>query len=179
MPIKVYTSVPLLQDTLARTLAAQRSPFSRVDCSVVIDIPRGWIWSNAYRFGSGNAVVISDNPCPEYKLDLMSLKPAALIDFTPGALLEAVRAVETGRTLLPEVSSVLTTTERLTLRLVANGHSLKAVAVIRGTKVNTTRNTVQTLYAKLGLRSAVQLALYYYGNWATLPNTKLPNDTPE
>lgn len=170
MPIHVYTSVPLLQDTLAQTLALRRNPFSRVACSVVVDLPRGWVWSNAYRLGSGGTVVISDNPCPEYKLDLLSLKPAALIDFTPSALLEAVRAVEAGQTMLPEVSSVLTPTERLTLRLVANGHSLKAVALMRGTKINTTRNTVQTLYAKLGLKSAVQLALYYYGNWTTLPN---------
>lgn len=171
MSINIHTSVPLLQETLARALALRGNPYTRVACSVVIDIPRGWIWSNAYWLRSDSTVVISDNPCPEYKLDLMLLKPAALIDqFTSSALLEAVCAVEAGQTMLPDVSSVLTPTERLTLRLVANGHSVKAVAAVRGTKLTTTRNTIQTLYTKLGLKSAVQLALYYYGHWATLPN---------
>lgn len=180
MSIYVHSSVPFLQDTLGKILASQHDLSLDKDHHVVIDIPRGWVWLNTFWFGAPHPIAVSDNPCPEYKLDLLARRPAALIDqFTLGALLKALRAVEIGETVLPKISSTLTPTERLTLQLIANGHSIKEVAALRGAKISTTRNTVQTLYTKLGLKSAVQLSHYYYGNWAVLQSADdMAADTP-
>jgi DNA-binding CsgD family transcriptional regulator len=169
MAIHVHSTIPFLQDTLGKIVTSQHHLSLKKDHHIIIDIPRGWVWLNSFWFESHRPIVVSDNPCPEYKLDLLACKPAALIDrFALSALLEALRAVEAGETTLPRISSRLTPTERLTLQLIANGHSIKEVAAIRGAKISTTRNTIQTLYTKLGLKSAVQLSLYYYGNWTAL-----------
>ena len=135
---------------------------------VLVDLPRGWILEDRIA-DPQRTIIVSDNPCPEYKLDLLELRPAALVEqLTVEAIGKAVRLLQSGQAVSSTASTCLTPTERFSLRLIASGRSVEEAAAEREVKAGTMRNTVHMLYSKLGLSSAVQLSHYYYGNWALL-----------
>jgi DNA-binding NarL/FixJ family response regulator len=134
-----------------------------------MDAPIGRAFLKLAELGAVHAIVVSDNPCPEYKLDLLQRNPAALLGQVKiEDIGKAIKAVRAGHTLYPTLSSCLTHKERETLRYVAEGYALSQCAKPRGGSAGTLRNTIHAIYTKLGLRSHVQLAHYYYGNWTLL-----------
>lgn len=136
---------------------------------LLIDVPWGWIQGQLADIDSSYTVILSNNPCPEYKLDLLEYRPAAL--FAHMSLLEIVEGLEQvwqGQYVAPIITSPLTPTERLTLHLIAKGHTPKKIACVRNISEGRVKNTLCVIYQKLGLSSRAQLALYYYGLWHVL-----------
>lgn len=136
---------------------------------VLLDGPGGWAARSRDVFEFDRTVVVTDNPCPEYKLYLLEANPAALIG---GAGLDKVvttlARVQGGERCCPNFITTLTKSECLTLHFIAEGHALKKIAHIKGVGDGTLRNTITELYVKLNLKSHVQLALYYHGHWHIL-----------
>ena len=179
MRIQVQCTLSYFSTALEQALSARHSLVAGRVRYILVDIPRGQALSTCTKPELRSTVIISDNPCPEYKLDVLARKPAALLGrITLEELVESIRMVEAGHNVVPEVSSILTPAERFTLQLIARGHNIKEVAALRGAKASTTRNTIQVIYTKLGLRSAVQLLHYYYGNWETLRNLGVLAEAP-
>jgi DNA-binding NarL/FixJ family response regulator len=136
---------------------------------IYVDGPPGWALTQAPRFRRHASLVISDNPCPEYRLALLTARPAGLIENAQlGDIAQALACIRAGERLRPEVASLLSPSERRTLRLIAQGYALKTIMRRRGVSEGTLRNTVSAIYGKLGLKSHAQLVLYFYGNWHTL-----------
>lgn len=129
----------------------------------------GWAFVKLAALDSADTLVVSDNPCPEYQLELMNEDPSMLLSRVGiEKIAEAVREMEQGVSLHPAPMSKLTPKERFTLKLIAEGHPLYVCAERRNVSEGTLRNTLQAIYLKLRLKSRVQLSHYYYGNWALL-----------
>ena len=137
---------------------------------IVIDRPLGWAFINN-EVSYNRAVVLSDNCCPSYQLDLLERGPGALIGLEDYCTLAiAIRAVQAGHMLHPKLKTPLTLVERQTLRLVALGHTNKEVAKIRNVAERTVKNSLTDIYRKLDLQNRVCIAHYYFGNWHLLKN---------
>ncbi|CAN5479478.1 hypothetical protein BH24DEI1_BH24DEI1_07370 [soil metagenome] len=136
---------------------------------LLIDAPWGWAVSRHATTAVRGAVVVTDNPCPEYKLDLLEQEPAALLSgVSLPDIVRTLEELEAGQKQpLPKLSSPLTPVERLTLRLAARGCDNKVIAKARNTGEGTVKNSLQVVFQKLGFESRVQLA-HYYGNWHAL-----------
>ena len=118
---------------------------------------------------------MSTNQCPAYQLDLLKGEPAGLLlADTPEALVEVLKLIQVGNVIRPKAQTSLTPTERYTLKLVARGCSNKEIAKCRNVQETTVKNSLHTIYVKLNLKSRVQAAHYYYGNWHLLPNWSPP-----
>lgn len=139
------------------------------DWHIVLDAPLGWASLKLDELSPTRTIIVSDNPCPEYKLDLLERSPAGLLSqVSIEKLAGALEQAGLGELPYPLPITTLTPKERFTLRLIAEGHRPETCAKKRNVSEGTLRNTVQTIYSKLGLRSRVQLAHYYYGNWLLL-----------
>lgn len=152
-------------------LCAGVSVESRANRQLVLDAPWGWAesWFRSPRTERDGVVVVTDNPCPEYRLNLVEQEPIALL--TAVSLSDIVRAliqVNTGARHVPHIPTPLTSGERKVLQLVAKGYRNKEVAAERGVSEGRIKNVVRDIYLKLGLNSQVSLVHYYYGNWLVL-----------
>lgn len=165
--IHIHSGRPHLQADLATRLDGLLP--AGADLVLVIDAPTGWAFTALEELEPSRTVVVSDNPCPEYRLDLLELEPRALLDAsTLDGLREALAGVLAGQEVASEITSHLTLAERRTLRLHALGRSARDIAAARGVRTSTVRNTTHMIYVKLGLSSVVQLAQYYFGLWDVL-----------
>ncbi len=138
-------------------------------CTLLVDEPWGWIQAQLCDIDACDTIILTNNPCPEYKLDLLAHQPAAL--FAHMSLVEVVEGLEfvwQRQYLEPKIHSPLTPTERLTLHLLAKGYTPKKIASVRNISEGRVKNTLSTIYQKLGLGSRAQLALYYFGLWHVL-----------
>ena len=113
-----------------------------------------------------SSFVVSNNPCPEYLLDIMDKKPLALLK--QPTLESLADTIKRGPTFFFQMKSILTPAERHVLRPIAEGKSHKEISVTRNIAVTRVRNIVQVIYQKLGLNSGTQLTLYYFGLWHIL-----------
>jgi DNA-binding NarL/FixJ family response regulator len=111
-------------------------------------------------------IIVSDNPCPEYRLDLLDQGPIALL--SDASVLDIVKVLR--GTLPPQqlYATPLTGVERATLRLIATDHGSCAIAQTRDVSEQAVKNTISALYRKLHLRTRLQAAHYYFGNWHLL-----------
>ena len=122
--------------------------------------------------GSLRLIVATWNPCKEYSEDLWDLEPKALL---AGEILQKQDLAETlfeviNRTyngeryrLTPGPSTPLTRRERSVLRYVARGRHNAEVAQVLHIEEQTVKNTLRSVYKKLGISNHVQAALYYWG----------------
>jgi len=127
---------------------------SRARHTLLIDAPWGWVQGQLANVDLCRTIILSNNPCPEYKLDLLGHQPASL--FTHMSLVEIVEGLEKvwqGQRVVPTIWSSLTPTERLTLRLTSNSYSNKDIARERGVDEGTIKNNLHTIFHKLGLSS--------------------------
>lgn len=161
-----------LREEVEYGLASHRVSVShQAKLALLVDAPWGWAQGRISSLNMATTLVLSDNPCPEYCLDLLSYDP---ITFLSGVSIEDIAYTLNKLFCGDQVasctafSSSLTPTERLTLQLIAKGHTPKQIANIRGISGARVKNTLQVIYQKLGLNSRAQLALYYYGVWHVL-----------
>jgi DNA-binding CsgD family transcriptional regulator len=135
---------------------------------LLCDAPIGWAVVQTATIDS-STIIVTDNPCPEYRLFLIEQHPAAVVsNLSVDDVISTLDAVRRGTRLYPTLKTPLTDAERMTLHLIARGHQMHDIARRRGVGVSTVRNTVSELYSKLQLNSHVKLALYYYGCWEIL-----------
>jgi DNA-binding CsgD family transcriptional regulator len=134
--------------------------------TLLVDAPWGWAPSEMKHLCPTQTVVVSDNPCPEYRLDLLEHRPIALLHNV--SVERLAEHLKNPCLLHPPPPSSLTPAERLTLRLLAHGRSPKQVAQHREISEGRVKNVVSTIYQKLGLKSQAHLTLYYFGLWHVL-----------
>jgi DNA-binding CsgD family transcriptional regulator len=139
----------------------------KADAALVLDAPVGWALWRCQQLEQPRSVIVSDNPCPEYRLDLLDNHPATLLS---GASMADIAMALQGEyaTPLPRPDTPLFPAERLTLRLLATDHRNCDIARVRRVEMQTVKNTIYTLYRKLNLTSRLQAAHYYFGNWHLL-----------
>jgi DNA-binding CsgD family transcriptional regulator len=140
---------------------------------LLVDEPPGWAAIQATAFECEH-LILSNNPCHAYLLDLLESSPAALLRLYEKeleALPETLRRIRAGERLYPkDLHTNLTPSERLTLRLAVKGYSNKRIAKVRKVIEGSVRNTLVSIYKKLELKyhSRVLLSHYYYGQWHLL-----------
>jgi DNA-binding CsgD family transcriptional regulator len=141
------------------------------DVYLLVDAPWGWATSSRVPVALEGAIVITDNPCPEYRLDLLDERPAALL--SKASLSDITQVLSrlsdaSHPAMRSTLVSPLTPMERIVLKLSAKGLTNKVIARRQGIGEQRVKNLLQSIYQKLKLRSRVQLAHYYYGNWHVL-----------
>ena len=142
---------------------------------LLVDRPAGWLILEHSSFDFGRSIILSDNLCPSYQLDLLDKRPAALVRLANGdELLPALELVQAGRTIYPNVTTPLTPTERKTLRLVAFGYTNLEIADARDVTVPTVKRSLHEIYRKLNLCSRVEATHYYLDNWHLIRNWQKP-----
>lgn len=155
---------------LSELFAAQVVILYRV--TVIVDVPRGYALS-VNTGGDQPTVVMTDNPCPEYQLDLLDRKPAFLINAPlPSETLtqlcaQVAKGVLSGCVRQPDTA--LTPMERKLLRLSASYSTIPEVAATLKRSVGSVKNNLSNLYSKLGLNNYSDLRLYYFGALESLP----------
>jgi DNA-binding NarL/FixJ family response regulator len=118
------------------------------------------------------ALVITDNPCPEYALDLLELEVSAVFigEPNPDQWLEASLYARSGvRSGLDHLHvSTLLPSERGLLKYIPLGWGYAQIAEKVGLSPRTVRNRVCVVLEKLHLHNRTQLAMYYTGQWQFL-----------
>ena len=140
---------------------------------LLLDEPIGWASLEYPGLPVTQCIFVSRNRCPTYLLDLLKLEPAALVVLTPWCaetLSSVLNLVRLGRTMSPRVWTPLSRVERHTVRLVAQDHTNKEIARLRGVSEGAVKNTLSAAYRKLNLSSRMQLTHYYFGSWHLLRN---------
>ena len=182
-PYKLLHGVPTAASELAGTL--RRLGWVSVETAsiaLVVDIPWGSAFQTLRTDGARGAVVVTDNPCPEYWEDLWQQHPAALlaggcsVAEMAGALGRAYAGETFRRT--PSQESRLTASERRLLQLTALGLENKRIARELHVTEGTVKNGLGRVYLKLGLTNRTQLALYYWGLWVWLEGFSIQPSVP-
>lgn len=134
---------------------------------LVLDAPLGWALWALENLSLEPSIVISDNPCPEYRRDLKERQPIALLGEVS---ISDIALVLGGYKPILEIDSYtpLSKAERLTLYLVATDYSNRHIALQRKVSEQTVKNTLGSIYEKLHLKTRVQASHYYFGNWHLL-----------
>ena len=123
--------------------------------------------------------MLSDNPCPEYRLRLLEHSPLGLIEeISLKAVLDAVTALKLGALETPTPKTNLSPAERTCLYLTALGKTNKEIAVVRNVTEGVVKNSLNSVHYKLGLKTRIQLAHYYYGNWHLLGDWRPLDPSP-
>ena len=166
MPVTFICGDALFQESVEQRLSVESFETASQDWWILLDRPLGWASLDHPELDFSRSVILSDNACPTYQLDLIEREPAALLPLDKVDDLEPILdSLSAGHTLYPKVTTPLSPTERRTVRLVAFGLSNKAIASRREVTERTVKNTLYTCYEKLNLRTRVQVAHYYLGNW--------------
>jgi DNA-binding CsgD family transcriptional regulator len=118
-------------------------------------------------------VVVTENRCHEYWLDLLAFNPAALL-VSPTTVDEVVSALVTvvnGKCVYPKATSPLWPQERRVLRLLAAAYEPEVIASTLGIKGAVVRNYISSILLKLRLThpnldfyGRSQLVSYYQGS---------------
>lgn len=117
-------------------------------------------------------LVVTDNPCEEYALDLLDLQVSAVFvgQPDPEAWLEASLYAQSGLRsgLGLNFHSTLTCSEREPLKFLPMGWSNARIAAHVGKSERTIRNRVSDVLEKMRFLNRTQLAMYYIGQWQWL-----------
>lgn len=166
MAVTFFCGDALFQASVAQRLTLANYRVHIQTWFVLLDRPLGWASLDHAQLDFSRCIIFSDNACPTYQLDLIEREPAALLPLNKVDSLESILdSLSAGHTLYPKVTTPLSPTERRTVRLVAFGLSNKAIASRREVTERTVKNTLYACYEKLNLRTRVQVAHYYLGNW--------------
>ena len=144
------------------------------DLTIVVDRPLGYV-SSCTLASSKPVIFLTWNRCPVYKLNLLDLRPNGLLE---GRYLTnlpyVIEAVMEGEQVVPLIITPLTSKERTVLKLVARGYSNKTIADMTNVGEQTIKNHIYSFYEKLHLKSRVQAAHYYFGNWHLIEGWRPP-----
>ncbi|GIW35761.1 response regulator transcription factor [Meiothermus sp.] len=160
---KVHSGVPTLE---LHGLALVRD-LDGLQAHLVLDAPWGFALRESEAWPRP-VLVLTGNPCPHYLRDLLEHDPDGLIvtPVGPEGVREALQLVAEGHKIrhLPELGpDPLCPREREILRLVAHGLTNIELANHFGLRAKTVKNYVSNILDKLGLKSRVEAALYYFG----------------
>ncbi len=166
--IQLHCGTETYKTAFAHSLMAQGIKLCKnATLQLLLDEPVGWASLPHPKLDLTRCVIASDNVCVTYQLELLERNPAALVGLRCcEALVATLQLVHNGTKLYPKLSKTpLTPVERRTVHYIAQGYTNKEVAKLRGVGEGHIKNTLSNIYAKLKLRSRVQIAHYYYGHW--------------
>lgn len=169
--IEIHCGIEKLGQEVATALGSRgviSGSHFRSERRLVIDAPWGWALSKQASSIIKKAVIVTDNPCPEYRLDILGQNPEALLSKASIADIVQALTLSTTGDLYPYITSPLTLGERRILRLSAKGLRNKKIAQARRISVGRVKNILTNIYQKLYLNSQAQLTLYYFGSWHAL-----------
>ena len=121
-----------------------------------------------------NALILTENPCPEYALDLLEYRPAGLIVCPSGerftALGRALSLIHRGNIVRehPRLQTRLLPSERALLRLLSRQVGTREIAEVLSLSHKTVRNRISEIGQKLELENRSQIVMYYTGQWQWL-----------
>ena len=172
MNITVYSGIEYLGASLEQDLKLANVSLAPIKF-IIVDRPTGWALLPQHASKLSKSLVLSDNPCPEYCLNLLESDLVGLVrEISLKAILDVVEAVELDAPTTSGAKTHLTPAERACLHLVAGGKTNKEIAVIRDVTEGVVKNRLNSINRKLGLKSRIQLAHYYYGNWHLLKGSR-------
>lgn len=178
MNITIYSGIKYLGSSLEQDLELADISLEPIKF-IIVDRPVGWAFLAQHAPKLSKALILSDNPCPEYRLRLLERDPIGLVEeISLKAVLDAAEAVKFNALTPPETKTRLTPSERTCLHLAADGKTNKEIAVVRDVTEGVVKNSLNSINYKLGLKSRIQLAHYYYGNWHLLKNWQPTEPSP-
>lgn len=171
--LDIYCGVPAIAAEMQRSIAA--AGYSRPQpLKLIIDVPAGYAFSMRDFPHRTETVVLTDNRCPEYLLDLREFGFLAVL--AGGNTFHEVlqhgleRAARGDRFYSgPELTSSLTSSERAVLRHVALGLSDKQIAIQLNKSERTVSNQISSILMKISLKNRVQALIYYLSLTHLLP----------
>lgn len=168
MGINIYSGMKYLSASLEQDLRLADASFGPIKV-IVIDRPVGWAFLEQHLLDMDKTLILSDNPCPEYRLRLLECGPLGLVgEISLRAVLCAAEALRLGALTPPAAKTCLTPVERTCLHLAAIGKTNKEIAVARDVTEGVVKNSLNAINHKLGFKTRIQLAHYYHGNWHLL-----------
>ena len=136
--------------------------------SIILDAPWGYAFKAMSLVETPNSLILTDNPCGEYLLDLWDLSPTVLIGReTPlDDFIFFVKQAAQGHEhkVCIAYQTPLTKTERKTLSLCADNPNLSRAAQHMHVSHGTLKNTLSHVYSKLELQGLADLRSYYFGS---------------
>ena len=162
-----------LSENLTEVLYKLRANQEQIS-HILVDYPRGWVLLEQ-DISFETCLIASDNPCSDYLQMLLELSPFSLVttlsDYTIAS------ALIRGYKITPDITPKLSPSERHTLKLVADGYTNKQIAQKRNTSTGVVENCLSVIYRKLSLKTRIDLAHYFFGNWHLLPKTAWNQET--
>ena len=187
--ISLHCAQPLLKTQLAIVLESQGQFLAQLGAvALVIDVPTPSGLLMLEHLSGQRAVFVTDNPCPEYWLDVLAtgvegflFRCVAIDD-----LFLAVSAVANGQRLIkhPKTVDALSAHERRILRCIAEGLTSEEIGARFGLKTKVVRNyvsmilsSVRLAHPELRVTARPHLVQYYFGLWDLLRrDTESPRD---
>lgn len=127
--LRVSCGDPYIQEALEGQFADRSIAIcSHAPFHLIVDRPLGWALLPHPEIDYPKAIILSDNLCPSYQLDLLERQPAALVSAVEDISTALLDQIRTGYSYYPQIKSPLTTSERGTLKLVALGYTNKEIA---------------------------------------------------
>ena len=168
MDTTVYSGIAYLGVSLEQDLKLADASLGPIKV-IVIDRPIGWAFLEQHLPDMNKTLILSDNPCPEYRLRLLECGPLGLVgEVSLRAVLCAAQTLRLGALTPPATKTCLTPAERTCLHLAAIGKTNKEIAVARDVTEGVVKNSLNAINHKLGFKTRIQLAHYYHGNWHLL-----------
>lgn len=167
----LHCGVPAIAETLVAQLQTRGLRYDpQAPVAVVLDLPRGYALHSLEQGAFlQRLVVVTWSLCPAYWEDLWDLGPMALVvgDGVALDLNEALACAARGERyrLTPGGGTALTPVERRALRLLAEGRSNEQIAEQLHLQVQSVKNTLRSVYGKLGVRNRGDALLYYWDIW--------------
>ncbi|WP_424951170.1 response regulator transcription factor [Deinococcus sp.] len=163
--IPILCGVPALAAEMQRGL--DLSGFtSPVEMQFIIDAPPGFALSRCGSFATQPTLVLTDNTCIEYLMDLRQAEPTALLAGGNGFenILAALANVAVGESRYrgPELKSCLTHAERQILKNISTGRSDKEIAKKLDRSTKTVGNQISSVLNKLNLKNRTHAIFYYF-----------------
>jgi DNA-binding NarL/FixJ family response regulator len=138
---------------------------------LILDVPSGFAVSALADITTvmHQIVVMTGNLAPEYWDQLTELGAEIVIagDLSRDGLNYALRHAAMGARyrLTPDTPTLLTTTQRRALHLLACGHSNQQIAVRINMKEQSIKNLMTEIFRKLGVADRNAAQNYYWGIW--------------
>lgn len=138
---------------------------------LILDAPHSFAWQELARSQphppDARRIVATSSQCPEYLEDLWDMGLDGLVadGHNAHALETTLAHVSQGVSyrVCATHPTCLTRRERQVLRLLADGYSPKNIAAYLSLAHQSVKNTVATVYAKLGLANQREAMRYYWG----------------
>ncbi len=98
VPISLHCAIQELKVGVEQGLAAYGlTTCNHAHWHLILDAPFGWAFLKLVELEPSQTIIVSDNPCPEYKCDLHKLGPVALLNrVSIEKLVAIIKQIQTG-----------------------------------------------------------------------------------